>query len=217
MEILEAIRNRRSIRAFSDEPVSRELLEQVLSDASNAPSAINMQPWEVHMVLGEERRRLSRRLVRSYMERGLSCAPDAKKPLPERFMDRGRECAHDMGPLIDRMGSDFKTYINEGSLDFYNAPAVALLFIDEAFPTERLIDIGTFTSYLALAAAAHGLVSCPIGLVSSYEDDVKDHLNVAESKILALSVALGLPQPEAAVNEFRSPRAGIEEFVRWVD
>ena len=46
---------------------------------------------------------------------------------------------------------------------------------------------------------------------------IKDHLNIAESKTLVVSVALGFPDRAAAVNEFRSPRVGLEEFVRWVD
>ena len=52
MDVLDTIRDRRSTRAFRDEPVSRELLERILIDASRAPSAINMQPWEVTHDLG---------------------------------------------------------------------------------------------------------------------------------------------------------------------
>ncbi len=217
MNLLETIRTRRSVRAFADEPISRELLEQVLEDAGRAPSAINMQPWEVHVVLGEERKRLTRRLMRAYSELGLTCSPGASRPLPDIFVQRGRECADGMTPLIEQMGTDFKTYINEGSLDFYGAPAVALLFLDEAFPSERMTDIGLLAAYLVLAAEGHGLASCPIGLVTSYEEDIRDHLNIPDSKRLILAVALGRPKQEAAINEFRSPRAPRKEFVRWVD
>jgi nitroreductase len=115
------------------------------------------------------------------------------------------------------MGSDFKTYVNEGSLNFYNAPAVALIFLDERFLPDRMIDVGILVGYLVLAAAGHGLASCPIGLVRWYEDDVKDQLNIADSKSLILSVALGKPDLEAPVNEFRSATIELEEFVRWID
>jgi nitroreductase len=216
VDLIDTMHTRRSTRAFKDEPIEKELLTRILNEASRAPSAINMQPWEVHMVLGDERKRLSRKLMRAFKERGLTCGPDARHPLPEKFVERARVCADGMTPLIERMGSDFKTYINEGSLDFYGAPAVALLFIDDSFPFERCADIGSFMAYLVLAAAGHGLASCPIGLVKSYEDEVKDHLNIPESKILIVSVALGQPDPAAAVNEFRSPRAETNEFVRWV-
>ncbi len=216
MNVLETMRTRRSVRAFKDEPIAKEALQEILKDASGAPSAINMQPWEAHVVLGEEKRRLSRRLKRAFKERGLSCGPGAARVLSEKFMQRARECQQGMTPLIEQMGSEFKTYVNEGSLDFYGAPAVALLFIDDSFPPERLVDIGSFMAYLVMAAAGHGLASCPIGLVKSYEDDIKDHLNVSESKILVVSVALGKPDPAAAINEFRSTRVELKEFVRWV-
>ena len=217
MDVLETMRGRSSVRAFKDEPVPRQLLEQVLSDARKAPSAINMQPWEVHMVLGEERKRLSRRLLRSYKERALTCGPGATQPIPDHFMQRARDCADAMTPLAEQMGSDFKTYINEGSLNFYNAPAVALVFLDECFPPERMTDIGSFTAYLVLSAAGHGLVSCPIGLVTSYEDEVKDQLNIPETKTLVISVALGRPDPLGSINEFKSERMELKEFVRWID
>lgn len=217
MDLLETIRNRSSVRAFADEPLSREQVREVLSDARYAPSAINMQPWEVHVVMGEERKLLSRRLLKVYRERRVTCGPGAQTELPDVFMQRSRACAVGMAPLLERMGTDTGTYINEGSLDFYGAPAVILLFLDGSFPPDRMIDIGSFAAFTVLAAAGHGLASCPIGLVTSYQDAVKDHLNIEETKELVLSVALGKPTPGVPINEFRSPRAEPEEFVRWID
>jgi nitroreductase len=53
MELLEAIHTRRSIRAFTDAPVSEEDLEAVLRAAMAAPSAGNAQPW--HFVVITDR------------------------------------------------------------------------------------------------------------------------------------------------------------------
>ncbi len=217
MELLETIRNRKSARAYTGEPVPRDVVEQILRDAANAPSAINMQPWEVHAVMGEERALLSRRLQRAFTERTLTCGPGTSKTSPDTYMNRSRECAKGMTPLVEEMGSDFKTYINEGSLNFYGAPVALLIFLDDAFPAERMVDIGTFTAYLVMSAAGHGLGTCPIGLVTSYQDDIKDHLNIPESKLLVISVALGKPDPEAPINRFDAPRADCTEFVRWID
>ena len=41
----EQIRKRRSVREFSDRPVSREIIENALKTAGTAPSGANMQPW----------------------------------------------------------------------------------------------------------------------------------------------------------------------------
>jgi nitroreductase len=47
MEALQAIMTRRSVRSFTDEPVSEEQLEALLRAAMAAPSAKNEQPWRI--------------------------------------------------------------------------------------------------------------------------------------------------------------------------
>ena len=46
MDVLEAIHTRRSIRAYQDQPVPKELVQQILTAAMYAPSAGNAQPWQ---------------------------------------------------------------------------------------------------------------------------------------------------------------------------
>ncbi len=45
MEVLDAILTRRSIRKFTSDPVSEEILTQLLKAAMAAPSSKNEQPW----------------------------------------------------------------------------------------------------------------------------------------------------------------------------
>jgi nitroreductase len=44
--LLELLKNRRSIRAFTDEPVSEDTVDKILEAARWAPSGANSQPWE---------------------------------------------------------------------------------------------------------------------------------------------------------------------------
>ncbi len=53
MDVLEAIRTRRSIRRYKKEPVPEEMLEQILEAGRWAPSADNSQPWNF-IVLRDE-------------------------------------------------------------------------------------------------------------------------------------------------------------------
>jgi nitroreductase len=46
MDAIEALRSRRSVRAYSLKPVAREVLEEILDCARLAPSAMNLQPWD---------------------------------------------------------------------------------------------------------------------------------------------------------------------------
>jgi nitroreductase len=54
LTVSEAARNRVSIRRYTDQPVTRELLLEVLEIAGKAPSAWNVQPWRVKVVQDPE-------------------------------------------------------------------------------------------------------------------------------------------------------------------
>ena len=56
MDLVKAIDSRRSIRAFKPDPVSKEIIDKILSLVIKAPSAINLQPWEFIVVMGEEKK-----------------------------------------------------------------------------------------------------------------------------------------------------------------
>jgi nitroreductase len=58
MDVLEAVRGRRSIRAFKDKDVPEETVERLIEAAQWAPSAGNIQPWEFVIVRKPETKRL---------------------------------------------------------------------------------------------------------------------------------------------------------------
>ena len=60
MNVLEAIKGRRSIRAFKNQGVPAEIVEELIDAARWAPSAGNIQPWEFIIV---RKPRIKRRLV----------------------------------------------------------------------------------------------------------------------------------------------------------
>ncbi len=50
MDCIEALKTRRSIRAYTGEPVSREMIEDIIDCGRLAPNPINIQPWEFVVV-----------------------------------------------------------------------------------------------------------------------------------------------------------------------
>jgi nitroreductase len=50
MDVLEAIKQRRSIRQFTDEPIGKDALERLLDAARWAPTASNQQRWRFIVV-----------------------------------------------------------------------------------------------------------------------------------------------------------------------
>jgi len=214
MDVLETIRDRRSTRVFLDRPVDRGTLETLFSLAAEAPSAINLQPWEFIVVTGEERKRLSRLLVKRMRERQISCAPGAKRKLPEHFVERERGLMNVMSPHLPK-DIAFGDFINEGSCDFYGAPAAIIVTIDDVFSSTRLVDVGIAVGYLVIAAHGLGLATCPIGLITAFEEEIREYLNLSDEKHVLVGIAVGYRNPEAPLNQARSKRAPLSELVRW--
>lgn len=217
MDLIQTMKERKSIRAFRPDPVPRGTIEEILGLTVHAPSAINLQPWEFVIVTGEEKVRLSRRLIKAYHEKQIPCGPGNVKPLPKTYGKRGAKTLALMQPLFQEMGVDPQQYVNEGSCNFYGAPVALLLCLDDSFPNARMVDIGIALGYLALAAHEFGFGTCPIGLITAYEDEIKDLLNIPENKNVVIGVALGYPDWNIPINRFKSQRDDLEKFVRWIE
>jgi len=217
MNLIKVIQERKSIRAFEPNPIAKEKIEAVMNLALRAPSAINLQPWEFIVVAGEERERLSRRLIKAYREKKISCGPDAVKPLPKTIGKRGAKTLEAMNPFFKEMGVQSDQFVNEGSCNFYGAPVAVIICLDDAFSKARFVDIGAILGYFVLSAHEFGLATCPIGLITAYEDEIKDVLNIPENKKVIIGIALGYPDQESPINRFKSYREGLEKFVRWIE
>jgi nitroreductase len=217
MDLTKAILERKSLRAFKPDPVPGETIREILKLAIKAPSAINLQPWELIVVAGEERERLSRKLIKAYKEKQISCGPGNVKPMPRQFARRGAMTLELMNPFFEEMGADPDLFINEGSCKFYGAPVAILLCLDDSFPNARFVDIGLILGYLLLAAHEFGLATCPIGLINAYQEEMKEVLNIPKNKNVVIGVALGYPDSQVPINRFKSQRDDLETFLRWIE
>jgi len=214
MDVLSAIQERRSTRAFLDKPVEKGTMERLLSLATQAPSAINIQPWEFTVVSGEEKKRLSRILLKRMKERNISCGPGAKNPLSECFVERQRGLLRSILPGLPE-GMPFEEFINEGSCNFYGAPTAVIISVDKVFSSARLTDIGITVGYFVLAAHALGLGTCPIGLITAFGDEIREELNLPEQKEVVIGIAVGYRDMEHPINRARSERVPLEDVAKW--
>jgi len=217
MDLIKTIAERKSFRAFRSDILSKETVEEILTLSSQSPSAINLQPWEFVVVAGEEKERLSRRLIKAYKEKQISCGPGNVKPMPKTVTQRAAKTLEMMNPFFEEMKVDPNQFINEGSCNFYGAPVAILICLDDSFPKARLVDIGLVLGYLLLVAHEHGLGTCPIGLITAYEDEIKELLNIPENKMVVIGVALGYPDLKSPINRFKSPREEVGKLIRWID
>ena len=55
MELKEVLLKRRSVRKFTEEPVSEEMIEELMHAAMSGPSACNKKPWEFYVVTNPDK------------------------------------------------------------------------------------------------------------------------------------------------------------------
>ena len=53
ISVSEAVSKRSSIRAFKDSPVDSNIIREILSLSSRAPSGGNVQPWKIYVLNGQ--------------------------------------------------------------------------------------------------------------------------------------------------------------------
>ncbi|MGV9898845.1 nitroreductase family protein, partial [Streptomyces tendae] len=75
-------------------------------------------------------------------------------------------------------------------------------------------DVGAYLQTLLLAMTAHGVASCPQGLLSFYADTVRAELGVGEGRLL-VGVSFGYADETAAVNRVASGRAALDEVATF--
>jgi nitroreductase len=210
METLEAIRGRKSIRAFLSRPVAKEVIAQVLEASRWAPSGSNRQQWRVTVASGERCRTLADRLAERARERkpGLSGATGA----PPEVQRRMNALRADLAQIAESLGQSRWEFVVLGSYRLYDAPVVVVV----SHPGKRGNDVPHFVTTMLIAAHDLELGTCLLGYPVGYADLIREVLEIPEEERIAAVVALGYPDPDSPANAYRSARDGLESFVRWV-
>ena len=81
MDVVEAIRERRTIGAFRDDPVPRGLVEELIDSAVWAPNHKHTEPWRFHVVQGDARDALADAVWAELEAAGASPAKDPRSKL----------------------------------------------------------------------------------------------------------------------------------------
>lgn len=221
MDIIEAIKNRKSTRAFLDKPVSRQTIETILETARWAPSGVNTQPWHVAVVSGKHKRQLGDAIIEARVS-GQTENPDYRyypEQWQEPYTSRRKSCGMALyGALgISRRDIDKRKQAWYNNYRFFGAPVGLLFFVDKQLGQGSWIDMGMFIQNVMLAAEAHGLATCAQASLAEYPDIVRSMLDLPESYAVVCGMSVGYEDPEAAVNHYRTEREPLESFTRWYD
>ncbi len=211
------LRARRSLRAFTAEPVPRALLEALLDVAASAPSNSNTQPWQVHALAGTPKEALSAALLVAFHEGTLPPSRHFPDALPaayaQRQQDFGARYYQSLGiDVADTAGRARQTARN---FDFFGAPVGLIFTIDRRLAPHSWLDLGLLVQNVMIAATARGLGTCPQVSFARFHPVIAEHLALGEHELTACGMSLGYPMREAAVNRIDMPRRAVQEFVRF--
>ena len=200
---------------------SRAVLEEHLETARWSPSWGNTQPWEITLVTGEPLEAFRKANVAS-MEAGEPLRNDITMPeqWPEamklRYMDVGKSVVTSLGLARGDKEGRRRHRLNMGAL--FGAPCLLIAAVPGNVLLEyAMLDVGLFLQTLALAAHDRGLGTCIMASAVHYADLLRRHGQIPQDRRIVMGVALGYPEAEAPINRFERRRAGMDDFVKWVE
>jgi hypothetical protein len=149
----DAVRARRSIRAFRPDPVSEALVRELLEEARLAPSGTNIQPWKVHVVAGEARARLEREVLAHRETHPADTAAEFPRRSGARrdpYLTRMRTLGKAMYGLLEiPKGDQAANWRQWGrNYQFFDAPVGLIFTIDNDLDAMSFLDIGMFIQTL---------------------------------------------------------------------
>lgn len=219
MNVIDALRQRKSTRAFSDKEVPPESIKNILDAARHAPSGTNAQPWQVAVLTGDSKRDICALLEQQFRE-GVQAKMDYLY-YPEvwqgAFKERRKACGLQMYSTLNIKREDKQKQLDQWAANYraFDAPVMLLFFLDPIMETGSFLDYGMFLQSIMLAAIEEGLATCPQAALGEYPDIVRERLGYPQDMIVIAGMALGFEDKSAPVNSYRTPRAQVDEFTRF--
>ena len=221
-EVDAAIAGRRSIRAYRPDPIDEAVVREILQVSARAPSGTNTQPWKVHVLTGEARRRLCDRLLAAFndpveLARHVEEYPYYPREWVSPYIDRRRKVGFDLYGLLgigkgdrDRMQAQ-----HARNFDFFGAPVGMIFTIDRVMQQGSWLDYGMFLQNIMIAARARRLDTCPQAAFTQFHRLITEELQLPPSEMVVCGMALGHADPDAIENQLITERVPVEQFVTF--
>ena len=220
MDVIEAIKIRKSIRAFLPDPIPKQTVADILTVASHSPSGVNQQPWEFAVVTGtklNELRKKNTELLTDGVPEQRDYAPH-EKPRDSVYRKRQVAIAVQMYKALGIARHDslkrFEWLVK--GLRYFEAPVSIIIFTDDCLPmTSPLVDIGAVIQSICLTALTFGLGTCIQNQGIKFSDMLRDELKIPKNKRIVTSISLGYPDWSHPVNKIQSTRESIDHLTIW--
>lgn len=219
MNLDEALKARKSVRAFRPDPVSLDLVREILELARCSPSGTNIQPWKVHVVAGETRRRLEEEVLAHRETRPADAGAEfprtskRKEPYTTRMRTLGKAMYSLLGiPKGDEAANWHQWGRN---YRFFDAPVGLIFTIDKDLDAMSFIDIGIFMQSIMLAAKSRGLDTCSQGAWNNFWTVTRRILDVPDDEYIVCGMSLGYADETAPVNTLVAEREPLDSFATF--
>lgn len=220
MDVLEAIRTRKSIRAFTDQPVPEEQVREILQAAQRSPSGTNTQPWHVHVCAGEVKAAITRDVLADAMA-GRGTKYEDHDYYPAKWKDihnnRRRGVGWGLYGLLGIQKGDRDASMRQAlkNYEFFNAPVGLFITVDSYLARGSWADAGMYIQTIMLAARGFGLHTCPQAAWITYQAPIYKHLEIPDDQDIVSGMALGYADPDAIENTLVSDREDLEDVARF--
>jgi nitroreductase len=224
MELVEAVKSRKSIRAFKPDPVPQGVLQQILENVRNTPSWANSQPWEFAIVTGSKLAEIQQ----GFLGKGESeSVTDVAHPFnfPEPYISRRRALGSKEYTLlgINREDKDGRAWWRVQNFKNFGAPCVIYILTGRDFFYQvkginvwPLFDCGMAAENIMLLAINYGLGTIVQAQSVVYSDIVRKVLEIPDSKVILMGISIGYPDwKEKIVKSFQADKEPVEKFAKW--
>jgi nitroreductase len=208
MTVDEAMRGRRTIRRFTDEPVSATDVREMLHLATLAPNIANRQMWRFVVVTNPALREMLARLVERKLDEVTAWARQVNQEPRLRVMRERMQSLSDAPVLIFVVNQGYRSgieplLVEQGGMKNWE--------IANQLGHPDLQSIGAMLGYLTLAAQDRGYGASWMTDPLLAARDIHRALDLRFDEDLAAIVALGHP----AESPLPRPRRAIDEVITW--
>lgn len=221
MEFDEVIMGRRSTRGFKQDPIPKEVIREIVELATRAPSSMNTQPWNLHVVSGEPLERIRE----GNTERNLAGVPASREirmhaPYQGIHRERQKEIAAQLFDAMDIEWADKvrrKDWVLRGFRQFDAPVSIVVTFDKDLIDNDiAIFDCGAVVNCLVNAAWSRGLGCVINGQGIAQSPVVREHAQIPDDEIIMSCVAMGWPDDDFAANDVVSRRRPVDDVITFV-
>ncbi len=222
MDFETLVAHRRSTRGYKPDPVPQALLAEIVEIAKRAPSSMNTQPWNFHVITGAPLEAIregntERMLAGASVDREIKMAGHGYQGVHrERQVEIAVQLFEAMGIERDDKARR-QDWVMRGFRQF-DVPVSVVVTIDRELADDTVahFDCGAATYGLVLAATSKGLGCVINGQGIMQSSVVREHANIPEDEVIMTCVAMGYPDDDFVANHVVSRRAENDDFVSFV-